>query len=347
MPANYNKRVLYFLIAGVCLVLIFFSDYLGFFRGIDAYVYDLSFRIRGAQRHSERIVIASIDEKTLAKYGRWPIKRIYYAQLIDRMRQASVVGFDVIFAERSEDDTVFAEAIKKHGRIIMPIYIDRELNKIGPLPLLSPFETGHIHIAQDIDNVVREVFQTLYHNSIQLPSLSSVVYEAASGKKMSREDVPAAYQDKEARQSILQMDHLKINYYGKPGTFQHISVSDVIEGEFAPDFFKDKVVLVGLTAPGIVDMISTPFSQERNRMSGVEVHANILNNLIDGNSILDVSEKLRWISVIVLSFLCFFFFMKCSEKKSLLFWLFSLIMITTLAFYLLTAFNRWMNTPDR
>jgi CHASE2 domain-containing sensor protein len=343
LSSKYSKRVIILLTAFAGIALILFLEYLGIFEGINAYIYDMSFRIRGSRPPSDRIVIASIDEKSLAKYGRWPIRRIYYAELLDHLNQASVVGFDVIFSEKSQDDALFAEAIKRQGRVILPVYIDTELNNINPLSSFSPYRTGHIHVEEGIDNVVREVFHTLYHAGVRLPSLTSVMYETATGRTMNRMTGSAKSLHETNRRGIFQADPMKINYYGRPGTFRRVSISDVIDGKYAPDFFKDKMVLIGLTAPGIVDMVATPFSQERNLMSGVEVHANILNNLLDGNAIRDVSQRLRWFSAIVLSLFCFFLFMRFSERNAALLWLLSLIVVTSAVFYLFAAFNRWMS----
>ena len=99
---------------------------------------------------------------------------------------------------------------------------------------------------------------------------------------------PAEVPDKQALSSSQIL--LKINYYGKPGTFHHVSMLDIIMGNTHLLFFNGKIVLVGLTAPGIVDMVSTPFSQHRDQMSGVEVHATILNNILDANAIQDVDR---------------------------------------------------------
>jgi len=135
---------------------------------------------------------------------------------------------------------------------------------------------------------------------------------------------------------------MTINYYGKPGTFQQVSVFDIIHGEYPPAFFNGKIVLVGLTAPGIVDMVSTPFSQHRNQMSGVEVHATILNNLFEGNAIQDVPEWTRWLSVLLGSLLCFFLFIRFSEKKAALLWMLSLAAITITVFALFSLFQLWL-----
>jgi len=343
LSPGYNKGFLILLAAFAGIVLIFFLEYLGLFEGINAYVYDMSFRIRGSRMPSDRIVIASIDEKSLAKYGRWPLRRTFYAELLDRLGQASVVGFDVIFAERSQDDAPFAEAIKRQGRVILPVYIDTALNGINPLFSFSPYGIGHIHVEQGIDNVVRKVFHSLYHGGVLLPSLTSVMYETATGKTIDRKKVSEESRYQKNRQGILQADPMKINYFGRPVTFRHVSMSDVIDGKYEPDSFKGKIVLVGLTAPGIVDMVATPFSQERNLMSGVEVHANILNNLLDGNAIQDVSDSLRWFAAVAVSLLCFFLLMRLSERNAALLWLLSLIVVTAVVLYLFASFNRWMS----
>ena len=86
----------------VCLVLLFtaailFFEDTGIFEGINNYGYDLAFRLRGQRNHDDRIIIAAIDEKTLAQLGRWPIRRSYYADLIDVFTPAAAVGFNIIF----------------------------------------------------------------------------------------------------------------------------------------------------------------------------------------------------------------------------------------------------------
>lgn len=335
------KKTGFFAIAISGLLIFFFLEYLGLFEGINAYIYDTSFRIRGSHKPSDKIVIATIDEKTLEQLGRWPLKRIYYARLIDKMQQAKVVGFDMILAEPSDDDAMLAAAIKRHGRVILPLYIDRGLSITKPLESLSPYRTGHVHIEQGVDNVAREVFHTLYFKNLRLPSLTSAMYESMTSTPLSRQETPLKI-NKEPSNSILQTDSRKINYYGKPGTFQYISMSDIISDKYPPEFFSGKSILVGLTAPGIVDMVATPFSQQRNKMPGAEVHANILNNLIERNSIQETGEGIRWLLAIVFSFACLLLFIRLSEKKAALLWISTLIIITASVFFLFTAFNLWI-----
>ncbi|MBN2712884.1 MAG: adenylate/guanylate cyclase domain-containing protein [Planctomycetes bacterium] len=71
-----------------------------------------------------------------------------------------------------------------------------------------------------------------------------------------------------------------VNYRGGPNTFPYISATKVLRGEFEKGFFKDKYVLIGPTAAGLFDVRSTPFSQI---FPGVEVHANLIDNVIKGD----------------------------------------------------------------
>jgi adenylate cyclase len=70
-----------------------------------------------------------------------------------------------------------------------------------------------------------------------------------------------------------------INYTGPYGTYAHYSMWDVMSGAVPPGTFKDKIVLVGATALAIGDLRNTPY-QGGEAYMGVEVHANIIDNVL-------------------------------------------------------------------
>lgn len=72
---------------------------------LEAWSYD--FRVKNLRSGvgDSRIVIVDIDEKSLAEEGQWPWRRDSMALLVERVitqYKASVLGFDVVFAERDE-----------------------------------------------------------------------------------------------------------------------------------------------------------------------------------------------------------------------------------------------------
>ena len=339
-PRSRLTRSLLISIIGIVLILL--CEYLGFFEGINTYLYDTSMRMRGVRNPSDRILIASVDERTLDALGRWPLRRMYYARLLDKLREATVVGFDMLIAEPSDDDALLAEAVKRHGRVVLPVYIDDEGRRVDPGPLLLPKKLGHVHVEPGIDGVTREAYHTLYYQGQLVPSLVSSLYEIVTNQTLRRSDPPAKNQDEVRAKTIVQMDPMRVNFYGPPRTFQQVSLADIIGGRFSDEFFRGKVVLVGVTAAGTADKALTPFSQSRKGMPGVELHANMLNNLLDGSRIRVVTPLLQWPLVIALSIVLFLLFRKMNEKADAVIWLGSLLLLTLVSFSLFSLLNVWL-----
>ncbi len=69
---------------------------------------------------SPNIVVVGIDDETLKTYGKWSEwQRRLHAQAINNLSQAGakVIGFDVLFADSSADDSILADAIGKAARL--------------------------------------------------------------------------------------------------------------------------------------------------------------------------------------------------------------------------------------
>jgi adenylate cyclase len=63
------------------------------------------------------------------------------------------------------------------------------------------------------------------------------------------------------------------------GSFRYVSAADVLAGRIDAGSLKDKIILVGTTAPGLLDLRVTPVSET---YPGVETHANLISGLLDG-----------------------------------------------------------------
>ena len=332
-------RLLLLLLAVVLLVL--GGEYLGAYAGVDTYVYDTFLRLRGGRSVSDRIVIVAVDAASLAALGKWPLPRRHYASLLDRLPQAEAVGFDLLLMEPSPDDGLLEAALQRHGRVVLGEHLDSTLALARPLDRLSARKAGHIHIEPGVDNTAREVFHSIYLDGALVPSLTSVLHDMVSGAPLERQAAPPAPPGA-AKPGAFQQDRRKINYYGPPGSFQRVSLSRVLDGSVAPEFFRGKIVLVGVTAPGTVDEVSTPFSQARNRMPGVEVHANILNNLLDRSFLTEVTAWGRAAAVLAASLILALAFLRLNEKNAALAWCFSLVLGGAVASLLFFTRNLWL-----
>ncbi|MBN2693120.1 CHASE2 domain-containing protein [bacterium] len=74
--------------------------------------------------------------------------------------------------------------------------------------------------------------------------------------------------------------HVVLNYYGPAGTFNYYSMKDILDDKFTEKEFKDKIVLIGTTATGLLDFRSSPFDTSQ-RYAGVEVHATFIENVLN------------------------------------------------------------------
>lgn len=70
-----------------------------------------------------------------------------------------------------------------------------------------------------------------------------------------------------------------VPFRGLKGSFPYVSAHKVLSREVDPELLKDKIILVGTSAPGLLDLRSTPV---QNIYPGVEVHANIISGILNG-----------------------------------------------------------------
>ncbi len=186
-----------------------------------------------------------------------------------------------------------------------------------PQQLDTPFDglwqaahsLGHVAIILDPDGPMRRHLLMIEHAGRIYPSLSLAAALAVQGLS------PAAIQvgdhDLRAGDMRVPLDQdwrLPIWYNGGAGAYSprwekegrqfrgynygQIIFSQVQLGEgeeplLAPELFRDKIVLVGLTAEGLHELFTTPFSggsdeagARLGKMAGVEIHANVLDDLL-------------------------------------------------------------------
>jgi adenylate cyclase len=110
-----------------------------------------------------------------------------------------------------------------------------------------------------------------------------------------------------------------INFLGPQKTFPHHSISDILYNKLPKGTFKDKIVLVGATAVGLGDIVSTPILS--GEYPGPEVHANIMENILTK----DFLHRPKWaitydmLAILMLGLLSGFVIPRLSARKGILF----------------------------
>jgi adenylate cyclase len=144
---------------------------------------------------------------------------------------------------------------------------------------------GFIDINPDSDGTLRHALLVMrYQDQDFFPSLS--LQSVREYEKIPDQEI-AAYIAETGLERIQFGKHALrpardgtalINYSGPYRTYAQYSMADVIDGTVPPETFKDKMVLLGATAMAIGDLRNTPF--QSGTYMGVEVHANIIDNLL-------------------------------------------------------------------
>jgi len=254
------------------------------------------------------IVIVDINEASLSamagEYGRWPWPRQVLGEFLENIeaQQPKAVVFDILFSDADvynpDSDAYFNEVIAGTDNTFFPMLrLAQESDHLSsitpdmipgiqhvqtegsatasqkqPIAIVLPhFEaalnTKHLgthNIYPDKDGIVREY--RLWHdeNGWILPSLPLVVGNFAPV-------IPSS-----PAQNIL------INWRGKPFTYQYVTFSDVYADMASKvkkrpaDEFKNKIVIIGSTAPSLFDLKATAMAKAH---PGVEILATAIDNV--------------------------------------------------------------------
>lgn len=285
-----DKRIWEVVIAFCICALLFQTP---FFPWLSYVSLDLLFKSRGIKETSQSIVIVGIDEQSLEQYGPWPFPRSTHALLLEQLKDAKAIGFDLIFSHPNSEDIKLSEAIDASPPVAMALATNYQGKILKPVNLfVEKAKLGHIETELGPNGIIRRV--QLHKLNVPVLAAAMVDADGVHSQESSPDSSPGRL----------------INFYGPEFTFLYLSYSDVLEGEYNHQFFKDRYVLVGSKALALGDVHITPFSS-KYPVPGVEVQATILNNILD-NSFL---RELNWFAW-TLSFTCFVMLVWLWSNKS-------------------------------
>ncbi|MET0067659.1 MAG: CHASE2 domain-containing protein [Candidatus Thiodiazotropha sp.] len=307
------------------LILLLFTGFMaasGWLWRWDLLLYDLQM---GWMTHpaSDDIVIVAVDEKSLESIGRWPWPRFWHAQLIDQLSQAGAraIVFDILLAEPDpqdpEGDRKLIQSVAASERVYFPVILEQRrqggmLVETLPIPALANVAAGlgHVHIDLDADGIARGVYLYEGLGDAYWPHLTLSLLHGLSPGQYPLQSPPPAGPSPDV-QRISRHSHRMIPYAGPAGHYPRYSYSQVVDGRFQADAFRERIVLVGVTATGIGDALPTPLSGYGVPMPGVEINANILDSLRRGEEVTPVAALVQMLAnalVVLVPFLLYPYF---------------------------------------
>ncbi len=278
-------------------------------------LFDSYQKLMPRHRESAPAVVVAIDEASLDARGQWPWPRSVLAELLRAVAKAgpAAVGIDLLLVEpdRSESgaDSALAKAIRGE-KVVLGVagleYRDRRfaspppaapIRQSGTRELLLRRFQGHLQSRPEIDEaaagrglvsvdsadrVIRKVPMLARIGDVLVPALTVEMVRVATGspalelEDRGGEEVVLRVADAELP---LQSDGSLRPYFGPHDPERFVSAEEVLSGKAAPELLQNKLVLVGVTGLGLLDFQATPLGE---RIPGVEVHAQILEQIFDG-----------------------------------------------------------------
>lgn len=306
-----RRRTQQLLIIGFIALVVVVGVNTSVLKRIDFIVYDTLLSL-SSEKPPPDVIIAAIDEKSISKLGRWPWSRSIHGELLDQLTlaQTKAVGFDILFSESENilSDQLFSDAIARHGEVILAVAPDstpqnQQVIELLPTPTiaLNSSGLGHVDTELDIDGISRQVYLYAGLGDAHWPAFGLALQKSATGKPPS---LPFELSRATPEGSgWVRHSPFLIPFYGPPGHIQRYSYVDILDGLVKPEQLKDKIVIVGATASGMGDALSTPVSNQHQQMPGVELNANITAALIESRFIINVQSLTKILITLTLALL--------------------------------------------
>ena len=279
-------------------------------------LFDAYQRFMPRERASAPAIVVAIDDTSLDRRGQWPWPRNLVAQLVQRLQQAGavVIGLDILFVEPDRAvagaDDALAEVLRG-GKSVLAIVglpeADRRFRAPPQTPpvrlqdvdaLQIPAYRGHLQSIAEIDRAaaarglinVESSRRTIASvnllgrvGTLLVPGFAVEILRAAAGApSLGVIGLGAG----EAQIRLAEDLAIPVGadggfriHYGAQDAERLVSAEAVLSGQFAPEQFTGKLVLVGVMASGLHDSHPTPLGE---RIAGVELHAQVLEQVFDG-----------------------------------------------------------------
>jgi CHASE2 domain-containing sensor protein len=289
----------------VISILVFLLIQSPIFKTINLRCMDILFHIKPESDIHRDIAIIEIDDNTIEVFPEWQDKNIVYVKIIEMLMQAGarVIGIDLpwVVSKDVSQDKQLTDMIKHAKNVCLGFKFDEERQWIciydknakrtfltatqAYLPshglLSSAKSIGYTNISPDTDGVVRRIPLIIKYKDkicVSLPlrvaldglNISRIGFGKSS---ISLDQITVIPTDKKCQMLIN---------YSKNGTFRRYSFSEVIspKGDILIDtfYFRDKIVLLGVTAKQYAKFYTTPFS---HNVPSIKIYAEVINNILN------------------------------------------------------------------
>ncbi|WP_293152095.1 MULTISPECIES: adenylate/guanylate cyclase domain-containing protein [unclassified Microcoleus] len=298
--------------------------HLGWLQPLELKAFDLMVQLRPDAGPDPRLLVVTVTEKDIHHFKKWPISDGVLARAIASIASLEpvAIGLDIIRDIPYEPGNAELAAQFTNPKVIPITFIGKsEYDRALPPPNIPKARIGFNDLVIDPDGIIR---RSLIYRSNGQSTLSSFALRLAF-KYIDSKKIPATLtKDQEIKAGNTVFSRLRsdsggyqtidtggyqilLNYRSPENTAKTVTLTQVLEGKLDPELVKDKIVIIGVTAPTTKDVFSTPYSataSDNRMMPGVFIHAaatsQIVNAVLDGKNLFwfwDEWQEMLWIAV--------------------------------------------------
>jgi len=298
--------------------------HLGWLQPLELKAFDLMVQLHPDAGVDPRLLVVKITEEDIRAFNKWPISDRVLAKAIAELSrlEPAVIGVDMIRDIPYEPGNAELAAQFKNPKVIAITSLgNSERERAGPPPNLPKKQIGFSDLIVDPDGIIRRNFLfTFYENSTLNSWAMRLAYNYFDTKNI--ETIITANNEIQIGKTVFprlkshsggyqtinsQGYQIMLNYRSPENVANTVTLSQVLDGKVDPKLVKDKIVLIGVTAPTVKDIFSTPYSATvsgNRRMPGVLIHATatsqIISAVLDGKGLFwfwDEWQEMLWIAV--------------------------------------------------
>jgi DNA-binding NtrC family response regulator/CHASE2 domain-containing sensor protein len=322
MHARYFSLGIGITLAALCITALLPAP----FNEIEKIVLKADYRARGEYQADTSVIVLSLDNDDIAALGGLPLKRSYYALLVNALKDlgARAVGIDVAFTEKNtqfpEYDRLLASVVQRSGNVVLSAYFRSlqpgaegtwaEGNHLDlPYPELSASAAGigHTNLTDDltVPAYIRNGRETVPAFALELLRVGSRLPAQAFS-----EPPPLRLADGKEIPTDSQ-GGVMLNFPGDASSIRTASVVDVLKSydarksgkrqPFPVETLRGKYIIVGVVAEGRSSFLQTPWSSQ---FPAVCIHAVFLDNALHGDFLRQSPAILRYGLGLLVGILC-------------------------------------------
>ncbi|WP_334713892.1 sensor histidine kinase [Nostoc sp.] len=331
IPAEIKILLLASLPGTVFLIIVVIARLCGLLQNFELMTLDTFLRLRPLEKTDDKVVIVGVDEKDIRSVKNYPISDRELAKLIKKIQKYKpiAIGLDIVRDLPVEPGHQELVQVFQDYKNIIGIEKILPPDPIFAAPQLPPKQIGFSDIVADKDSQYRRYLlltpspqnpknpqQYKYSFGLQLAkaylsaqniNIENGIIDESTIRFKTTEITPFSsnsggyVNEDDSGLKIL------INFRNSSKPFNILSLNDIKNDNFNPNLLQDKIVLIGIVATSVPDLVNTSAiatQQISGQIYGVEFHAHacsqIINAVMNGRPLLKVwSDEWEYLWIIV------------------------------------------------